>query len=67
MTDKKPVPTLTKDQAAAVAKFESTAARVRYLLAQGLSRGDVSRVLGIRYQWVRNVDVATKATSTNEN
>jgi hypothetical protein len=33
----------------------STAARVRYLATITTSRGDISRFLDIRYQWVRNV------------
>jgi predicted ArsR family transcriptional regulator len=28
---------------------------IRYLASQGVSRGDISRILGIRYQHVRNV------------
>ncbi len=28
---------------------------IRYLASQGMSRGDISRFLGIRYQHVRNV------------
>jgi hypothetical protein len=33
----------------------STAQRVRLLNSEGMSRGDISRALNIRYQWVRNV------------
>src|ERR1051326_4374241 len=33
----------------------STAAKIRQLAAQGQSRADIARALGIRYQHVRNV------------
>jgi len=33
------------------------ASKIRYLLSEGYSRGDVSRILDIRYQWVRNVAI----------
>lgn len=35
----------------------TTASKVRYLLADGKSRGDIARFLGIRYQWVRNIEI----------
>jgi len=30
-------------------------AKIRFLDASGFTRGQISKVLGIRYQWVRNV------------
>jgi hypothetical protein len=33
----------------------STAMKIRTLCSAGFSRGDISRILSIRYQWVRNV------------
>lgn len=33
----------------------STSARIRYLASTGMSRGDIARVTGKRYQHVRNV------------
>jgi predicted ArsR family transcriptional regulator len=37
-------------------KVHSTkSAVIRYLASQGVSRGDIARILGIRYQHVRNV------------
>jgi aminoglycoside phosphotransferase len=52
---KKAAPKITAAQQAHMDKLTSTAARVRYLASEGLDRGDISRVLNIRYQWVRNV------------
>ncbi len=48
----------------------STAAKIRALAAQGQSRADIARALGIRYQHVRNVLVrdeekAKKATQSS--
>jgi hypothetical protein len=54
---KKQAQKLTNDQQAKVDAMTQTASRVRFLLSEGYSRGDVSRILGIRYQWVRNVDI----------
>ena len=48
---KKTAPT----QADVLAALPTTSARIRYLAAQEMSRGDISRVLNIRYQHVRNV------------
>lgn len=36
-------------------KFSTKAAMIRFLDSEGLSRGEIAKVLGIRYQWVRNV------------
>ena len=38
-----------------VRRENSTAAKIRALAAQGRSRADIARALGIRYQHVRNV------------
>lgn len=35
--------------------FNTTAGKIRYLNSEGFSRGEISKILGIRYQWVRNV------------
>jgi len=40
--------------------FPSKSAEIRHLLAQGMSRADVARKVGVRYQFVRNVDVSTR-------
>ncbi len=34
---------------------KTKSAVIRYLSSQGVSRGDISRILNIRYQHVRNV------------
>jgi hypothetical protein len=52
---KKSVPSVSKSVQDQLDSCTSVAARVRFLSSQGMSRGDISRVLGIRYQWVRNV------------
>jgi hypothetical protein len=44
-----------------VRKEISTAAKIRALAAQGRSRADIARALGIRYQHVRNVLVRDEA------
>ena len=43
------------DLARAVRDLPTTAAKIRALAAQGQSRADIARALGIRYQHVRNV------------
>lgn len=35
--------------------LETTASKVRYLLAKNHSRGDIARYMNIRYQWVNNI------------
>lgn len=54
---KKATPSLQADQAKALEALDTTAAKIRYLLANKHSRGDVARILNIRYQWVRNVEL----------
>jgi DNA-binding NarL/FixJ family response regulator len=46
---------LSKQQSEHLAGLTQTASKIRYLASEGMSRGDIARVLGIRYQWVRNV------------
>ena len=41
-------------------RFPSKSAEIRHLLDKGLARADVARRVGVRYQFVRNVDVARK-------
>ena len=53
MTKQKSV--ATKAQQAKVDSFSTTSAKIRYLDSQGLTRGQISTALKIRYQWVRNV------------
>jgi phosphopantetheinyl transferase len=52
---KKSVPSVSKSQAETLSGMTQTASKIRFLASEGMSRGDISRVLGIRYQWVRNV------------
>jgi hypothetical protein len=52
---KKSVPSVTKQIQSELDAMTQTASKIRHLHANGFSRGDISRVLGIRYQWVRNV------------
>jgi len=44
-----------RDLASAVRELPTTAAKIRALAAEGQSRADIARALGIRYQHVRNV------------
>lgn len=52
---KKSAPKLSKDLETELSVMTQTASKIRFLAAKGFSRGDISRVLNIRYQWVRNV------------
>lgn len=52
---KKNVPNLSKDIQSKLSEMTQTASKIRFLHSEGFSRGDISRVLQIRYQWVRNV------------
>lgn len=38
-----------------IGTLPTTSAKIRYLDSCGLTRGEISKVLNIRYQWVRNV------------
>ena len=38
-----------------LATLSTKSAQIRFLHSQGLSRGQIAKALGIRYQWVRNV------------
>lgn len=52
---KKSVPQMESDAQEYLEKLETTASQIRYLNSLGYSRGDISRILNIKYQWVRNV------------
>ena len=54
---KKTAPKLSKDQQATLDGLTQMAGKIRYLLGEGFDRGAVSRILNIRYQWVRNVAI----------
>lgn len=51
----------TADVVRAVRGLNTTAAKIRALAAQGRSRADIARALGIRYQHVRNVLIREEA------
>jgi hypothetical protein len=46
---------LTKAQKTALDQLTTKSAKIRYLNSIEMSRGDIARYLGIRYQHVRNV------------
>ena len=52
---KKNIPNVSKEVRETLESMTQTASKIRYLDSIGMSRGDISRVLSIRYQWVRNV------------
>jgi hypothetical protein len=58
------------DLARTVRELPTTAAKIRVLAAQGQSRADIARALGIRYQHVRNVlmrdEAKAKAAEASE-
>ena len=49
---------LTKLQDAKLESFNTVSAKIRYLLNLNWSRSEAASKLGIRYQWVRNVELA---------
>lgn len=55
MNTKKVAPKLDKNIESKLNELTSTAAKVRYLHSEKFERGDIARILDIRYQWVRNV------------
>lgn len=60
---KKATPSLNKTIQTELDTLVSTASKIRYLDSQEFSRGDISRILDIRYQWVRNVLITPLKTS----
>jgi len=38
-----------------LSSLTTTSSKIRYLDSCGIKRGPISKILGIRYQWVRNV------------
>jgi hypothetical protein len=54
---KKVAAKLSKAQDDTLAAMTQTSSKIRFLLAEGFSRGDVARILSIKYQWVRNVEI----------
>ena len=52
---KKSVPNLETNVREHLTTLSTTSSKVRYLHSEGYDKGDISRILGIRYQWVRNV------------
>jgi len=46
---------LTKAQTKTIEALPTKSAKIRYLASTDMSRGDIARYLGIRYQHVRNV------------
>ena len=54
-TTKKTAPKLAASVQTELDAMTTTAARIRFLDSKDFSKGDISRILAIRYQWVRNV------------
>ncbi len=54
-TTKKTAPKLDTKVQAELDTLQTTASKIRFLDANKVSRGDIARILDIRYQWVRNV------------
>jgi len=52
---KKNIPNIDPKIQSEIDSLTSTASKIRYLHSKKYSRGDISRILNIRYQWVRNV------------
>lgn len=47
--------TLSNEVEEVLSKLATTSAKIKYLKKEGLSVGDIARVLNIRYQHARNV------------
>lgn len=54
------------DLARTVRELPTTASKIRALAAQGHTRADIARALGIRYQHVRNVLVREEAKANTD-
>ena len=54
-TTKKTAPKLAPKLVTELEQCQTTAAKIRLLDANKIARGDIARILNIRYQWVRNV------------
>lgn len=52
---KKVAPTLESTISTHLSTLTTTSSKVRFLHSEGYDKGDISRILNIRYQWVRNV------------
>ncbi len=48
---------VTEEQAKVLEGLKTTSAKIRYLTAEGLTRSNISKHLGILYQHVRNVQL----------
>lgn len=55
MSNTKKVTVAKSDELEALSQMKTMSEKIRYLAATGYDRGDISRILDIRYQWVRNV------------
>ena len=53
---------LNQDQMNHVGSIATTSGKIRYLNNEGFTRYQISKVLNIRYQWVRNVLVTPVKT-----
>lgn len=53
----KPESTMSAEVAAIVDGGQNKSTKIRGLLALGLKRGEVAKLLGVRYQHVRNVEI----------
>jgi hypothetical protein len=49
------LPTTQNDIQAHLTLLSTTSSKIRYLDQKGYTRGQISKILNIRYQWVRNV------------
>lgn len=54
-TEKKATVSISNEVAAVLETLTTKSAKIRFLSACEFSRGDISRILNIRYQHVRNV------------
>ena len=54
-TNKKSVPNLTEEVTSTLEQIPTVSGKIRFLASQNYDRGDISRILNIRYQHVRNV------------
>jgi hypothetical protein len=55
MSNTKKVTVAKSDELEALSEMKTMSEKIRYLSNVGYDKGDISRILDIRYQWVRNV------------
>lgn len=64
-SNQKKTTTATTSQLKTLAGFSTKSAKIRFLNSEGYTKGDIARIMGIRYQHVNNV-LNQKVTTPKE-